>query len=542
MASADHYATLAPHYASAYFYADGPITQWQTGCILEALAPLERRHRLADVGGGDGRFAATLALIAGLEDGAVTLVEPSRSMIESGGELPVIGRKYCADALSWAASAEDGELYDRILLKEVVHHLGDSAARRAFFELIRRRKLTLGGKVIVATRPRRPQYPFFKAAFSVWEQSQPDETDIVADLRSVGFDPVITLTQAYPCSLSRQRWCQLVRARFWSTFSKFSDDELEAGCEEIRAAHPEDHLEFEERMVLVIAERPKRSPEAWPLETRIAADGFGGPTKVLEPSQAATLLKVLDDYGKPAEALTGNDRFKLHLLLPEFAALVRDPALVHHAQRILGSETILVWSSDLVCKSPASLGHFTPHQDSAYAGIAPPDACVTAWVALTDARLDNGCLHFWARSHLRGPLAHETAKRNSDDNNMLAFAQRIPEYLEDLNSSIPLPLTPGQCSWHTMPTVHWSPPNRSESRRVGFAIRYVSAQAERSSGTERESASLVAGDYHAAAGAFDLEPEPIECAGPRERAAHADAIGREARNYFHDASAGHQYT
>lgn len=526
--ASSHYAAVAGHYASAMFYAEGPFKQWQVGCLLEAMGPLERQHRLADVGGGNGSFATSLARAGGLESSAVTLVEPSASMVASGGQFA--GRVVCSDAWTWASSSTDtseDQRHEVVLLKEVVHHMKD---REECFAAMRRAKLASSGKLVIATRPRVPDYPLFGAALEAWAEDQPDQATLESELRAAGFTRVRTSTEAYPCSVSRDQWCDMIRSRFWSTFSKFSDVEIERGAEEIRHKFAEQILRFEERLVIIVADCPS-SNAAWPLETRLAADGFCGPTEVLSTARAAELLESLDEYGRPAEALAGNDRFKLHLLLPELADLVRQPELASAARRLLGTPDVLVWSTDLVCKAPRSRGHFTPHQDSAYAGIAPPDACVTAWLALTDAREDNGCLRFWPRSHLRGRLRHVVGSDHTDDN-MLAYAQFIPEYLNDLASSIPLPLRAGECSWHLMPTVHWSPPNDTDDRRVGFAIRYIAASAARSRGSRRESATLVAGDYDPKEGAFDLEPAPSRVAGPSERAAHADAMAREAANYF----------
>ena len=48
-----------------------------------------------------------------------------------------------------------------------------------------------------------------------------------------------------------------MRNRFWSTFSYFSDEQLEAGIAEVDAAHAGvEVLEFEERMTFITATKP----------------------------------------------------------------------------------------------------------------------------------------------------------------------------------------------------------------------------------------------------------------------------------------------
>ena len=48
-----------------------------------------------------------------------------------------------------------------------------------------------------------------------------------------------------------------MRNRFWSTFSYFSDERLEAGIGEVDDAHAGvEFLEFEERMTFITATKP----------------------------------------------------------------------------------------------------------------------------------------------------------------------------------------------------------------------------------------------------------------------------------------------
>ena len=49
----------------------------------------------------------------------------------------------------------------------------------------------------------------------------------------------------------------MVGNRFWSTFSHFTDEELAAGIEEIRAKHGGgDEISFTEQMVFITATKP----------------------------------------------------------------------------------------------------------------------------------------------------------------------------------------------------------------------------------------------------------------------------------------------
>ena len=247
-----HYEAVAEAYGEADFYRQGPYRDWQLGVIRAALR-LEAGAVLADIGGGNGDFS--LACLAGVANAALEVVEPSAAM-RRGGAAGAAGVTFVAqDAVEWAGDA-GGSRVSRVLLKEVVHHL-DRDARRAFFAGARSRRLADGGRVLVVTRPKDAiDYPMWDAAKAVWAAHQPSEHDIEADLREAGFSRVATSVEAYEMEMPLARWLDLVRGRFWSTFAKFDDAELRAGCDAIRAAAAPDAagaIRFAERLVLIDA-------------------------------------------------------------------------------------------------------------------------------------------------------------------------------------------------------------------------------------------------------------------------------------------------
>ena len=58
-----------------------------------------------------------------------------------------------------------------------------------------------------------------------------------------------------PCKLEKARWFKMVRARFWSTFSHFSDEELEQGIAELDLKFTEVELRFNDVLVFVTAKK-----------------------------------------------------------------------------------------------------------------------------------------------------------------------------------------------------------------------------------------------------------------------------------------------
>ena len=264
-------------YDTAPFYAPGPYEAWLLAACRERLA-LTSTQTLADIGGGSGAFAAKLKQATDAR--WLSVVEPSAEMLAGAKSDPAVDLALCAGALEWAQEDHvegDGSTapirYDRVLLKEVVHHFEASDRPRLFSEL-RTRRLADSGRVLIVTRPQRNiDYPLWEAAREVWADNQPSEAKLIDELRAAGFVHVECHTHTYPHVVPVDEWCRLVRGRFWSTFANFSEEELERGCQQIcdaatRRSPPADasdeKLQFEDRLLLIVASLPASPPASPP--------------------------------------------------------------------------------------------------------------------------------------------------------------------------------------------------------------------------------------------------------------------------------------
>src|SRR6266540_5155313 len=89
-----------------------------------------------------------------------------------------------------------------------------------------------------------------------------------------------------------------------------------------------------------------------------------------------------------------DDLFRKHLFNPTICEMV---------SQLMGAEVVRVWHDQIQVK-PARVGGATSwHQDHPYWPIIQPADLVSAWVALEDATLENGCMRMVPRSHLWGP-------------------------------------------------------------------------------------------------------------------------------------------
>lgn len=113
---------------------------------------------------------------------------------------------------------------------------------------------------------------------------------------------------------------------------------------------------------------------------------------------------------------------------------------------------------------------------------------------------------------------------------MLSLNQSVSEWPDDVrrDTETHVALLPGEATCHSFLCVHASSPNTSDHRRIGFAMRFVSAYAHKKC-KRREMATLVSGTSRAL---FDKESQPRVAMGARERDAHSDAMERERCNYL----------
>src|SRR5207247_955690 len=140
---------------------------------------------------------------------------------------------------------------------------------------------------------------------------------------------------------------------------------------------------------------------------------------------------------------------------------------------------------------------------------------VTAWLALTDATAENGCMEFLPGSHARGQLPHRAGVVPSSVNRA---GQAITVDVDDA-PAVCAPLRAGEFSLHHTLCLHRSPPNRSSGRRIGLAISYVPTHAQHLGVKHKTPAMLVRGvDTF---GHFALEPAPAGDLDASARAAYA---------------------
>ncbi len=249
-------------------------------------------------------------------------------------------------------------------------------------------------------------------------------------------------------------------------------------------------------------------------------DGCVFPIRVMPESDALALRKRLEAFEATAGGpLRGDLRHKSHLLFSWLSDLVRDTRIVDAVADLYGPD-LLCWTTNFFIKEANNPAFVSWHQDSTYWGLSRPDV-VTAWVAFTPSHRANGAMEFIPGTHTSDQIPH---RDTFSKNNLLTRGQEVAVEVDASQARL-IDLQPGEMSLHHVRVVHGSPPNPSDDRRIGFAIRYIPTSVRQVAG--EDSATLVRGTdhYHH----FELEPRPSRDMDPEFAALHKRITERNAR-------------
>jgi phytanoyl-CoA hydroxylase len=155
---------------------------------------------------------------------------------------------------------------------------------------------------------------------------------------------------------------------------------------------------------------------------------------------------------------------------PVFRQIASHRLLVEIVEQLIGPG-LVAFFSQIFCKPPEVGGPKPVHQDNYYFGPEPADAMLTAWVALDDASIENGCLHYGKGSHLSGLFRHTAPDDRPFD------LQVSPDDVARFEMT-PAPVMRGGVSFHHGLTLHQSGQNKSPHPRRAVAIHYLKSTAK----------------------------------------------------------------
>lgn len=219
-------------------------------------------------------------------------------------------------------------------------------------------------------------------------------------------------------------------------------------------------------------------------------DGLLFPLAVLSEEEVAHFRSLHDELdrrlgGKP----TSQEKAQCHLHYKWACDLATHPKVLDAVEDVIGPD-ILIHSSTFFAKYAKDEMFISWHQDSHYWGLSE-SRLVSAWIALTDSTIDNGCLRVLPGTQTR--KFDHIEKR--DKNNLLSSGLTVSEDL-DVERAVDIVLQAGEMSFHHANIIHGSKPNTRTSPRIGFAVRYVSTAVEQERRHHKVILARGHDDYH----------------------------------------------
>jgi len=208
---------------------------------------------------------------------------------------------------------------------------------------------------------------------------------------------------------------------------------------------------------------------------RYEETGFLFPIQVLSPAEFESFRCAVDELQLLLGSTARPPVFgQCHLNFKWAYELSTHARVLDAVEQIIGPD-ILVHSSTLFSKHPGR-SFVSWHQDSLYWHLSEP-RLVSAWIALSDSTVENGCMRVQPQTHLQ-QLDHIEIRH---EDNMLGTGSTVQHELNE-ETAIDVVLRAGEMSLHHTHLVHGSNPNRSNGKRSGFAVRYLSPEVRQKRG------------------------------------------------------------
>ena len=158
---------------------------------------------------------------------------------------------------------------------------------------------------------------------------------------------------------------------------------------------------------------------------------------------------------------------------PIFRKLIDHPNVRRVVEFLVGPGALLF--QDMALIKPPYIGSEKPwHQDDAYFSYAPLDQIVGVWIALDEARAENGCMHVIPGGHHNSGLRHYHSTLDCEIVPGRISAER----------AVAIELEPGGALFFSGLLPHQTPVNRSPLRRRAVQFHYRGAATVKLATTE----------------------------------------------------------
>lgn len=172
-------------------------------------------------------------------------------------------------------------------------------------------------------------------------------------------------------------------------------------------------------------------------------------------------------YGKESEKVF-NQMINLWVDSPAAKEFTFSKRLAETGRCLSQAEHIRIYIDHAMVKPGGQESRQTNwHQDAPYWPMDPVNS-FSAWIAVDDVTIENGCLHFIPGSHKFGPQEHIDLA--SDEDNIVA-KMRVRGF--DVSEPEAIELEAGGVTFHHSCNFHFAGPNQTNKPRRAFAVIYI---------------------------------------------------------------------
>jgi phytanoyl-CoA hydroxylase len=148
-----------------------------------------------------------------------------------------------------------------------------------------------------------------------------------------------------------------------------------------------------------------------------------------------------------------------------------NPRICEEVAQLCRTDTLRIWHDQIQYKPPVVGGPTAWHQDHPLWPVLQPADLVSAWVALDDATVENGCMWMVPGSHKWGNQQAHLSSSKPDFMPVHKQPELLPEGAKV--DAVPFEIKKGQVGFHHSLTWHGSPHNRSDKKRRAIAVHYM---------------------------------------------------------------------
>lgn len=198
--------------------------------------------------------------------------------------------------------------------------------------------------------------------------------------------------------------------------------------------------------------------------------GFVGPFTAFTPNEMYDALNIITERVLQTPSIYCPFGMRVrHLDSQTVYKLCSSPAIANRIASIFGPDLVL-WNSNIFYKPAATAEHaeeYPWHQDY-YNWNIEPLLNISAWLAITPATIENGCVEVIPGSH-RTMFPQILNKERQVSQRFIGVASDA-SYIDE-SKKVSMELKPGQFFLFNERLLHHSNPNKTECPRVGLAIR-----------------------------------------------------------------------